>query len=406
MGIVRKGGVGLEQKLWTKEFIIISLVNFLLTVMYFLLMVTISNYAVETYGVKVSTAGLTASIFVLGSLFGRLLVGKLTEKLGIGNVLIFGLVGVVIVSFSYFFAYGVILLLLIRLLHGFTVGLVSTTTSIICVHIIPPARKAEGISYHSLSSVLGMAIGPFIGMLLTDYNHGFEWMFVLNIVAGVVGILIIKIARMQFPKMEQPIVTQTGKAFRISDYIDKQAIPISLLMLAIGFGFSSVTSYLKLYSKETGLMEAAGYYFLIHSLCVICSRPFTGKMIDAKGTNIVVYPCILLFVTGMFLYSQSTASWMMLVAAACMGLGFGNFNSAAQTIAVKSADPSRLGLATATYFMFIDLGFGLGPYILGYIIESVGFRLLYMTTALIGLLCIPIYYLIYGSKEKQAYLSR
>ena len=51
--------------------------------MYLLLMVTMSNYAVETYGVSISTAGLVASIFVLGSLLARLLVGKFTARFGI-----------------------------------------------------------------------------------------------------------------------------------------------------------------------------------------------------------------------------------------------------------------------------------------------------------------------------------
>lgn len=370
--------------------------------MYFLLMVTMSNYAVETYGVTVSTAGLVASIFVLGSLIGRLLVGKFIMRFGMLNVLVFGLLGVVLVSFSYFFAKGVAAMLVIRILHGFTVGLVSTTTGTICVQITPSSRKGEGISYYGLSAVLGTAIGPFIGMLLTDLTNGFEWMFALNMLTGVVCIFIIKIARLQLPEHKKPAVTEKAKAFSVSDYIDKQAVPISLLTLVIGFGFSSVTSYLTLYGKETGLVEAASYFFFIHSICVICSRPFTGKLIDARGANIVVYPCILLFATGMLIYSQSTATWMILMAAACMGLGFGNFNSAAQTISVKNADPSRLGLATATYFIFMDLGFGLGPYILGHVIEGVGFRMLYIVIACIGLLCIPMYYLIYGNKEKQA----
>lgn len=234
----------------------------------------------------------------------------------------------------------------------------------------------------------------------TNLNNGFEWMFALNIVTGVVCILIIKVACIQFPEIEGKAVAEKAKGFSVFDYIDKQAVPISLLTLAIGFGFSSVTSYLTLYGKETGLIEAVGYFFFIHSICAICSRPFTGKMIDARGANIVVYPCMLLFAAGMFVYSQSTATWMIMMAAACMGLGFGNFNSAAQTIAVKNADPSRLGLATATYFIFMDLGFGLGPYILGHIIEDVGFRLLYMVASCAGLLCIPIYYMIYGNKER------
>jgi len=395
----------LEQNLWTKEFITISFVNFLLTMMYFLLMVTMSDYAVTTYGATVSTAGLVVSIFVLGCLVGRLVIGKLMDRFGLVQVLLIGLVGVVFISMGYFLTHSVATLLLIRILHGFTVGLVSTTTSTICVQIIPATRKGEGISYYSLSHVLSSAIGPFIGMLLTHFNHGFEWMFALNVVMVFVCIVIIKLVGLQIPHVEKAASNEQSNIWNLSSYIDKQAIPISLFMFAFGFCFSSVTSYLMLYGKETGLIDAASYFFFIHSICVICSRPFTGKVMDARGVNVVVYPCMLLFATGMFVYSQSTANWMVLIAAACMGLGFGNFNSAAQLIAVKNADPNRLGLATATYFMFLDLGFGLGPYILGHIIEGIGFRSLYMIASCIGFICIPIYYMIYGNKEKQAFIG-
>ncbi|MED3661100.1 MFS transporter [Ureibacillus sp. FSL K6-8385] len=382
----------MEENLWTKDFIITSFVNFLLTIMNFLFMVTMANFSVETYGVKVSTAGLSASIFVLGCLFGRVLVGKLIGRFGIFRVLNAGLLGAVMFSLSYFFVKGVETLLLTRIFHGFMLGLASTALSTICVQIVPSSRKGEGISYYGLSNVLGAAIGPFLGMLFIDLNNGFRWLFTTNVVTVIVCLIIIHLARIQLPPANQPDHEKEAKVFNISDYIDKQAIPISLLMLAIGFGFSSVTSYLTLYGKETGLMEAASYFFLIHSISVICSRPFTGKVIDSRGANIVVYPCILLFATGMFIYSRSTATWMVLLAAACMGLGFGNFNSAAQMIAVKNAEPSRLGHATATYFMFLDLGFGLGPYILGHIIEGVGFRLLYLLASCIALICMPVYY--------------
>lgn len=396
----------MKEKLWTKDFIIISFVNLLLNMMFFLLMVSMSNYAVETYGATLSTAGLTVSIFVLGSLVGRLVIGNLADRFTLGQILIFGLLGVVIVSMGYFLANSVLTLLLIRILHGFTVGIVSTTTSTICVQIIPSSRKGEGISYYSLSHVLSAAIGPFIAMLLNNLNNGFKWIFALNVMAALICIVIVKLVRIEIPNVEKQKERNESKFLVLSNYIDKQAIPISLLMLAFGFCFSSVTSYLMLYGKETGLIQAASYFFLIHSVCVICSRPFTGKIIDAHGANIVVYPCMLLFATGMFIYSQSTATWMVLIAAACMGLGFGNFNSAAQLIALKNVDPSRLSIATATYFIFLDLGFGLGPYILGYIIEGIGFRLLYKLASCIGLVCIPIYFMIYGNKKKQMFLSK
>lgn len=395
----------MKEKLWTKEFFIIALINFLLTMMYFLLMVTMSSYAVETYEAKISTAGLAASIFVLGSFVGRLLMARFTERFGLLKVLVLGLFGVVFASLGYFAANNITALLLIRILHGFTVGIVSTTTSTICVQIAPSSRKGEGISYYSLSHVLSSAIGPFIGAVLNDLNNGFTWMFALNIAAAFLCIVIIKLAGLQIYDEVGPAAKEGSNVWNVSNYIDKQAIPISLLMLAIGYCFSSVTSFLMLYGKETGLIEAAGYFFLIHSVCAIFSRPFTGKIMDVRGVNIIVYPCILLFSAGMFVYSQSTANWMLLIAAGCMGLGFGNFNSAAQLIAVKNADPARIGLATATYFIFLDLGFGLGPYILGHIIEGIGFRQLYMAASFICLICLPVYYLVYGNKEKHVYVG-
>lgn len=116
--------------------------------MNFLFMVTMANFSVETYGVKVSTAGLSASIFVLGCLFGRVLVGKLIGRFGIFRVLNAGLLGAVMFSLSYFFVKGVETLLLTRIFHGFMLGLASTALSTICVQIVPSSRKGEGISYY------------------------------------------------------------------------------------------------------------------------------------------------------------------------------------------------------------------------------------------------------------------
>ena len=60
-----------KEKLWTKNFISISIVNFVLMLSMFLLLVTMATYTTETYNASASTAGLVASIFIIGSLIGR-----------------------------------------------------------------------------------------------------------------------------------------------------------------------------------------------------------------------------------------------------------------------------------------------------------------------------------------------
>ncbi|WP_227937560.1 hypothetical protein [Alkalihalobacillus deserti] len=57
-----------KPRLWTKDFIIIWQTTFLLTLMYFLTMTTITGYVIEKFDTSQSKAGLAASIFVIGVL--------------------------------------------------------------------------------------------------------------------------------------------------------------------------------------------------------------------------------------------------------------------------------------------------------------------------------------------------
>ena len=133
---------------------------------------------------------------------------------------------------------------------------------------------------------------------------------------------------------------------------------------------------------------------------ILLSRPFTGQLMDAKGANIVIYPCLVIFAIGMLMFSQAYNSMIFLVAGALMGLGYGNFNSVAQTIAIKVTPPQRLGLATSTYFILYDIGLGAGPYLLGFIVPITGYRGLFLTMVFVILLSIILYYFLHGRKEK------
>ena len=58
-------------------------------------------------------------------------------------------------------------------------------------------------------------------------------------------------------------------------------------------------------------------------------------------------------------------------------------NSCCQAIAIKESPRHRVGLATSTFYVFMDSGVGVGPLLLGFIIPIVGFRGLYFTLAVI-----------------------
>jgi len=389
-----------KEKLWTKDFIIVSIINFLATLVYFLLLVTIASFAKSEFEASTSMAGLVSSIFIIGSLLGRLGAGRFIGVKGPTKILWIGLTFFTITSVLYFLANNIPLLLVNRLAQGIAVGVIGTATGTIVAHILPRARKGEGIGYFSLSAILATAIGPFIGILLLKMDNGFTIMFTMNLILSIICMVFLAAVKLKLAPIKQPENTEV-KSSILSQFIEPKAIPISFVALIIGFSYSGVMTFLSFYAESINLVSAASYFFLVYAIVIIVSRPFTGKLMDTKGANIIVYPCIVLFAIGMLLFSQASTGWMLLLAAAFIGFGYGNFNSVAQTIAVKVTEPHRFGLATATYFILFDIGLGVGPFVLGFIVPESGYRTIFVAMVVVIVFCIPLYYLLHGRKDKE-----
>ncbi|MFF2793611.1 MFS transporter [Lysinibacillus xylanilyticus] len=395
-----------RQKLWTKDFLIVSLINFTITLIFYLLMVTIAGYAVEHFGASTSTAGLVSSIFIIGTLFGRLGTGRIIGDWGSKKTLFCGLLLFMLSTMSYFIAANLPLLMINRLVQGIALGMASTATGTIIAQILPPERRGEGIGYYSLSAILATAIGPFIGILLTQLFEDYRMIFAVDSVLAIVCFLMYFIVAV--PDAPKKAKEMAGKAgFKLSNFIEMRALPIAFVALVIGFAYSGVMSFMTFYAKELDLVAAGSYFFIIYAIVILATRPFTGKLLDTRGANIIIYPCLVIFAIGMYAFSSATSSVVFLLAAACIGIGYGNFNSVAQAIAIKVTPNERLGLATSTYFILYDLGLGVGPYFLGFFVPTSGYSAIFFAMVFVILVSIVLYYFLYGKYEykKQAKIS-
>jgi len=188
------------------------------------------------------------------------------------------------------------------------------------------------------------------------------------------------------------------QGFKLSNLIEYKAVPISIIALLIYVCYSSIVSFLTVYSKEIHLVDAASFFFIVYAIVILASRPTVGRMFDKKGENVIMYPAILIFAIGMFLFSQSYYSAVLLLAAALIGLGLGAIQSSTQAIAVKVTPQHRMGLANSTYFMLANVGMGIGPLLVGFLIPFTGYRGMYTAVAIIALACIFLYFLLHGKK--------
>lgn len=387
-----------KSKLWTKDFVIISFVNFLAALNFYLLMIVISEYAMSKFDSSPSEAGLSAGIFIIGGLIARLFSGKWIVRIGHKKTLYAGVILNLVMSLLYFGVNSVILLLAVRFLHGMAFGITTTATGTIVANIIPKGRSGEGIGYYGLSQTLATAIGPFLGMFLS--RHGsFSMIFAACAIASAISIVISPFLSLYKIELTEEQLEEI-KGFKFDNFFESKVIPISTVCMLIYFCYSSVVSFLAVYSQEIHLVDAASFFFIVYAAVILISRPVIGRLFDLKGENLIMYLTILIFTMGMILFSQTHHGYTLLLAGALIGFGVGAIQSSTQAISVKITPLHRMGLANSTCFMFLDIGMGIGPLLAGLVIPFTDYRGMYMGMAIVGAVCLLLYYFLHGRTAK------
>ncbi|MEA5019050.1 MAG: MFS transporter [Gordonibacter sp.] len=401
-------------KLWTKDFTLGTLVNFLLMVNYYGLMVVVADYSMKTYQAPAAAAGLAASIFIIGALIARLISGRVMDKIGRKRLLVIGAVGEVIFSALYLIGPAFAPLFALRLLHGFSYGICSTTIGTIVTSLVPDSRKGEGVGYYMLSVTLGAAIGPFLGMFLTQ-NAGFQLLFIVS--ALVAALSLGAAALLKAPESSRSSIEtkardiareerdEEASAFRVprpnvKNYLEPSVLSISSVCAVLFFCYSSLLAFLTPFAAENGLEGPASYFFIVYAIATFVTRPFTGKLFDRKGDRAVMIPAFIAFIIGMGLLATVHQAPAMLVAGALMGFGVGTIQASGLALAVRIAPDDRLSLANSTFYIMLDIGVGIGPLLLGIIQPLWGYRGLFQAMSFVALVALIVYLLVSRKKGK------
>lgn len=385
-----------NAKLWTKDFLIDSTVNFFIYLVFYLFMVIIVSHVMKDMGGSASIAGLVFGVFVIGLLISRIVSGSLINRVGDKRMLYIGLIVFLLTTLLYFAAKNIPLLLFVRFINGIGMGIATTATGTIIAKIIPPERRGEGTGYFALTMPVASAIGSSLGIYIS-HSGSFNTILILSVfllLISFVGAFFIHASEHKFTTAQ----TETKKRFSVSSFYEVSILPISIICVFIGISYSSILSFMDSYTGSINQVKAGSIFFIVYAFFILLSRPFTGKLFDRKGENFVMYPAFALFAAGLIVLATAENAFMIYLAAALVGFGYGTFTSSAQAIAIKEAPLERMGIATSTFYASLDAGVGTGPLVLGLLIPVTGYRPLYAVLAFVVVGCIFLYYKLYGKK--------
>lgn len=391
----------MNDKLWTKNFIIDILINFLLYVIFYQLMLWSTKFAIITWHASISEAGLASGIFIIGALSARVITGHVIDVMGRKRLLLAGAGLYLVILPLYFTVSSLTGFFLIRCLHGAAYGITATAASTIIGVIVPAQRRGEGIGYYALGNTLASAIGPFLGITLCNSGNYFLNLYVCLCLAVVTFLLSVAI---HAPEHTCTYAEKAAlKQIRIDSFLSIRTLPISFISLLCGIGYSTVLSFIGAYTDTLGLLMAGSLFFLTYAVTSCFSRPLIGCFMDHHGGDVVMYPTLLIMALCMTTLGLASTNAVFAFGGILLGLSYSTISSAGQALAIHGIPEQQIGLATSTFFIFLDLGVGIGPYLLGFLVPAYGFSSVYFSAAFIAFISLPLYYLLIGKSGVFSY---
>lgn len=371
------------EKIWTKSFISIALTQFLVFIAFYTLLTTLPIYVINHLGGSEADGGLVVTVMLIAAIIIRPFSAKLLDIIGKKKGLVLSVTLFTMTTFFYIWIDQLIPLLVLRFIHGISFGILTTVTGAIAADVVPRSRRGAGLGYFAMAMNLALVVGPFIGLTLLQ-TASFQTLFIvlsILLVAGVVSSLFV-----QIPASTEYQTKKTSFRLKASDLIEIKALPIALISGLVGMAYASIMSFISVYAESLKLSTAASYFFLVFAIVMVASRPSLGRAFDERGPKFVLLPSLLIFSIGLLTLSFTTTAIMLLIAAGFIGLGYGTMLPGLQTMAIQSTDHSRSGHATATFFIFYDLGIGTGSFVWGLVVASFNFQNMYLINAALVLI--------------------
>jgi MFS family permease len=373
-----------NDRLFSRPFFLMCGFTFTVFLSLFQLLPTAPFRVLELGGSTVA-AGLFLGLLTYASALSAPFTGALADRFGRRRMLLVSSLAITGFSVAYAFTTSWRLLAGLAFLHGlFWSGLLSASAAYM-TGLIPNERRAEGIGYWGMATVLATAFAPGLGLAV----YALSW----KALCASVGVLNLAMAALAWNLERDPPHPAASGPFFTRDLVEWRVLAPSLALFLCSFGYGGVTSFVAMWTEKNGLAPR-GLFFTVFSLTVLVLRPFLGRYADRTGPRRVLLPLLGLTAASFALLAVATTRPLLALAAFLFGAGFGNVYPVYAAHVTRHVLPERRGAAFGAILAAFDTGIGTGSIALGAVIGRFGFAAAYLAAAALAALSVPAFLLL------------
>lgn len=393
-----------HEKILSKDLLLVMLISFLAGTAITTQMGTLPLYVAHLGGTK-GDAGTIVGILGLSALCLRIPIGGLLDKFGRKLILIIGMAVLVADFLVLNLNHQLGFLFFLRLVQGAALGIENTAVGTLASDLIPRNRLSVGLGYFSIAQTLPQAIGPLIGLYLVQ-NYGFNSLFFVGLLLTVIAFLASLLVSDHYeqkitkPQLNQRLTNKDNlandlrqaKAHRLSPKQGLLSVPVlvpSLILSIVCLANSGVTAFVSQFAIERNVSNI-GYYFTVNALVTVLMRLIYPKFLVTIKTSKVVFISLCFIIASLILVSKSTTLISFLLAGSLYGIGFASVLPIMNAVVLNHVSDHQRGRATAIFSASLDVAYGSGAMIWGFVAMQVGFEQMYLISGVFVALTLGI----------------
>ena len=371
-----------EERLFTPSFIAICIANLLIYVSFYMLFPVLPIYLLDVLHSSQGMMGIILSCYTIGVLTIRPASGLLVDTYPRKVLYCLCAAAFSILFSGYLFFHTLILVAVLRAVHGMSFGLLTTSSSTLAVDIIPVNKLGTGIGFYGVTMSVAMALGPMVGMLLLEH-WSYDMVFISALGCSVCGCACGLLVRHN--KTIPP-----HKPFKMSwdSFFLKKGFHAFISQGLCGFFYGLMVNFLSVFARERAIDINPGFFFCLLAIGTLSTRFGSGRLIDRGHIAKLIIGGTSLVACSGLMFAFSSSEFAFFSSAVGIGVGYGLLTPAYQALFIGFSDPDERGKANSTFYIAWDGSIGTAVFCGGMLSQMFGLQCAYLIG--IAMLCLSV----------------
>lgn len=273
--------------------------------------------------------------------------------------------------------------LIVRIFQGIGFAFFHTASFTLIANITSGAHRGQSLSYFSLSMPISGALAPSLGMFLVNL-FSFTFLFLVCLGLSLCSLFIThQLGRRQVTPLKDSSIEDRS-------FLSRKALSPSIISSFSLFIWGALTAFFPLYAIHHGV-DNPGLFFTTIAMTLMFGRGLGGKILDLYSKERIILPCLIIYIISMVILAFSKTQPMFILVAVIWGMGQSFLMPTLMAYTLDRVGSSP-GPAMGTFTAIADVGFTLGPVIMGIILHMTSYPIMFLCLALTGLINLNYFY--------------